>query len=151
MWRSHGHRERIESSRAGPPSRSWMSASWTMTATGRPVVSVRRWRLDLLAGIVASGTAGCLDRLAVDYPSCRAGFPARRLARLHQQMMIDRLPCPIVAPPVEIALHGRERRKILGQQTPLATALGQVEDRIDHLAQIRRPRSATGAGRRKVS
>jgi len=70
---------------------------------------------DLLGRIIPTRptTLGGLDRLTVDDPRRRAGFTARRLARLQQQRKIDLLEQAVVAPIVKIALHGGERRKVL--------------------------------------
>src|SRR5438105_1056607 len=56
---------------------------------------------------------GRLDRLTVDDPRRWARFTARRFARLHQQLEIYVRKQAIVSPIVEIALHCRERRKVL--------------------------------------
>jgi hypothetical protein len=47
--------------------------------------------LDHLFGRIAARATGLgrLDRLAVDHTSGRTGFPARGLAHVHQQHMID--------------------------------------------------------------
>ena len=76
-----------------------------------------------------------LDRLAVDDASSRARLPASGLPRVHQQHVVDGLPYPVVAPRVEIPLHRRVWWEILGQQTPLAAGLGDVEDGIHDIAQ----------------
>src|SRR5271170_171170 len=67
--------------------------------------------LDLLGRIVTPRPAalGRLDRLTVDHPRRRACFAARRFARFQQQRKIDLLEQAVVAPVVEIALHGSER------------------------------------------
>src|SRR5438445_5463549 len=70
---------------------------------------------NLLGRIVTTWPAalGRLDRLTVDDPRRWARFTARRFARLHQQLEIDVRKQAIVSPIVEIALHCRERRKVL--------------------------------------
>ena len=59
--------------------------------------------LDLLAGVEAARTTrlGGFDRLAIDHPGRRAGLAPSHLARLHQQVMVDRFPPSIVPPLVE--------------------------------------------------
>jgi len=87
---------------------------------------------------------GRLDRLAVDDASARARLPASGLPHVHQQHVVDGLPYPVVAPRVEIPLHRCVWREILGQQTPLAAGLGDIEDAIDDIPQagLARPPAA---------
>src|SRR6516162_1441101 len=70
---------------------------------------------DLLGCVVTTRPAalGRLDRLTVDHPGRRAGLTAGHFARLQQQLKIDLLEQAVVPPIVEIALHRRERRKVL--------------------------------------
>ena len=98
----------------------------------RPIAS-----LDLFAGIIPAGAAalGGLDRLAVDDPGRGAGFATRGFARFHQQFEVDPLQNAVVAPGIEIVLHGRKRRKLAWQQSPLTTCPGHVEQRIDDASQ----------------
>ena len=63
-------------------------------------------------------------------------------ARLQQQGKIDLLEQAVVAPIVKIALHGGERRKVLWQHPPLTTAPRDVQDRVNHTAQLGPTRSA---------
>ena len=49
---------------------------------------------------------------------------------------------PLVPPIIEIALHCGERRKVLGQQAPLAAASCDMQDRVDNGAQVGFPRTA---------
>ena len=100
--------------------------------------------LDALASIVAARAASLrrLDRLAVDHSGGGTGLAPHRLARGHHQGVVDAVPDPIVAPAVEEPLYGRHRRKILGQQAPVATCCRNVEDAVQNLAQIRRSRPA---------
>src|ERR1035437_9364960 len=92
--------------------------------------------LDHLFGRITARTAslGGLDRLAVDHAGSRACLAACRFAYLHQQHMVDDLPCSVVAPSIEIPLHRRERREIRRQHAPLAASLGSVEDGIDGIS-----------------
>ena len=62
--------------------------------------------------------------------------------------MIDPLPCRVVPPGVEISLHRRARRKLLRQHAPRTARAQKIQDRVDHLAQIRRSRPPNGFGGR---
>ena len=97
--------------------------------------------LDLLAGIEAANPAalGGFHALAVDDPRRRARLPTLQLARRHDQMVADRPPQAGVAPVVEVALHRRGRRQVLRQHAPLAAGRRDIEDRVHHLPQVRRP------------
>jgi len=64
--------------------------------------------------------------------------------------MIDDRPMAVVAPLIEIALVHCIGREILGQQAPLKAGLADIEDRIDRLAEICRPRPPASARRRKM-
>lgn len=105
----------------------------------------------LFSGIAARtpGFRG-LHRLAVDDARSRAGLAPGRLAHRHQQYVVDRFPGSVVAPGVEITLHRGEGRELLGQHAPLATALGDVEDRVDRRAQAGFALAPTTGGRRQV-
>ncbi len=100
--------------------------------------------LDLLGGIVTPWPAalGGLDRLAVDDPGRRARFAAGNPARLQQQLKIDLLEQTAVAPAIKIPLHRGERRKVLWQHAPLAAGSGDIQDGVQHRAQISPPRAA---------
>src|ERR1700751_5294495 len=88
---------------------------------------------DFLAGIKAAWAAGLggLDRLAVDHTGRRAGLAALRPAGAPQENVVEPQPHLTGAPGIEVALHRSVGRKLLGQQTPLAAGLGQIE-RISH-------------------
>src|SRR5271163_515550 len=108
--------------------------------------------LDLLGRIVTPRPAalGRLDRLTVDHPRRRARVAARRFARLQQQVKIDVLKQAAVSPVVEVALHRRERRKVLGQHPPLTAGPRDGQDCIEHAAQFGRARPAQTLSRRHV-
>src|ERR1700751_2550692 len=95
---------------------------------------------DFLAGIKAAWAAGLggLDRLAVDHTGRRAGLAALRPAGAPQENVVEPQPHLTGAPGIEVALHRSVGRKLLGQQTPLAAGLGQIEYRIDHRTYWRR-------------
>jgi hypothetical protein len=99
--------------------------------------------VDLLTRIkTARATGFCrFHRLAIDLSGCRTRLVTSNFAGLHHQMMIDRLPPAVIPPLVEMALNCRERRKVLGPYTLLATALGNVEDRVHHSPKIRGARA----------
>ena len=108
--------------------------------------------VDLLSGIIAArpGRLRRLHRLAVDDPGRRARLAPFRFARSHHQRVVDARPRSIVAPAIEIVLHRRERRELLGQHPPPTTALGDVEDCIHHMAHRGFPRAAAPMRRRQV-
>jgi hypothetical protein len=94
---------------------------------------------DFLARIKASRATGfrSLHRLAVDDPGGGACLPTGRFSRLHHQMMVDRQQRSVISPPVEVALDGGERRKVLGKHAPLAAGFGNVENRVHYSPKIR--------------
>ena len=61
-------------------------------------------------------------------------LPASGFAHVHEQHVADGLPYPAVSPHIEIPLHRRVWREIFGQQTPLASGLGDVENGIDDIS-----------------
>ncbi len=139
---------------SGAPSLYWMSADWTTTITIRPRVSamiVSLAPIDLLARIIARNPAAFrgLDALAVDHTRRRPCLAAFELPRAHDQQVVDALPQAAVAPSVEVALDRGERRKVLRQHAPLATARRNVEDRIRNRTEIGRSRPATSFGCRQ--
>src|SRR5882724_2685168 len=107
---------------------------------------------DLLCRIVNTRPAalGRLYPFTFDDPRRWAGFTTRRLARLQQQLEIDLLKQAIVSPIVEIALHRRERGKVLGQHPPLAAGPRDIQDRVKHGSQLNLTRPAQRLGRRHM-
>src|SRR5260370_6823649 len=63
--------------------------------------------------------------------------------------MVDLTPQAAIAPRVEVMLNRGVGREILGQQAPLAAALRQIEDRVHHRTQRRRPRATATLVRRR--
>jgi hypothetical protein len=61
-----------------------------------------------------------------------ARLSANRLARRHNETVVQRGKDFAARPRIEIALHLRVGRKVLGQLPPLATGGRNVEDRIYH-------------------
>jgi len=92
--------------------------------------------LDLLAGVVASGTAGFdgLDALAVDHRRRRARLAPDPLAIEHDEVMVEGLEQALPAKPEEPAVDRRHRRKILRQHSPRAAGSQNIEDRAHDLA-----------------
>src|SRR5271169_6601855 len=107
---------------------------------------------DLLGRIVTTRPAalGGLDRLTVDDPRRWAGFTTCRFARLQQQLEIDLLKQAGVPPIVKIALHRRERGKVLRQHAPLAAGPRDIQDRVKHGSQLNLTRPAQRLGRRHM-
>src|SRR6202166_5088993 len=95
--------------------------------------------LDLLASIITAGTATFrrFHRLAVDDTRGRARLPTLVLARHDDERVVDRHPRPIARPRIEIALHGRVRRKLFWKLPPLATRRSDVEQCIHDLTDVR--------------
>ena len=123
------------------------------SASSRPSVSVRMWRLRPFTFLPASPGVGPLacprtgsprnpaafggfDALAVDHAGGWVGLSPLQLSGGHRQQSVDRLEQSQIAPSVEVALHRTHRWKILRQRTPLSTARPEIEDRIHHLAQV---------------
>ena len=75
-------------------------------------------------------------------------FPALKLARCHDQMVIDPSPEAAVAPVVEVALDRGVGREVPRQHAPLATRRRHVEQGVDNPAQVRRSRPAQALARR---
>src|SRR5215813_1546288 len=139
----------------GAPSRSWISAGCTSAPTSRPPVighNVALTAVDRFGRIVTTWSAalGRLGRLTVDDPCRRARFAARRLACLQQQLKIDRLKQAVVPPIVEIALYGRERRKVLWQHPPLTAGPHNIQNRVQYGSQLGLARPAQSLGRRHM-
>src|ERR1700716_3800592 len=105
------------------------------------------WRLRPLTYLAASQPRdppplGVLARVPGKAPRGGARFAPRRFTRLQQQLKIDLLKQAVVSPVVEIALHGGKRRKVLRQHPPLTTGPRDIQDRIEHAAQLGLARSA---------
>ena len=119
-----------------------------------PQVSVRMWRLRPLIFLPASPgsgfasprtgvapnptTLGGFDALPVDHSGRWRGLASLDFAQVHHQNGVDRLEQSGVAPSVEIPPHRRNRREAVGQHPPRAAARCNLEQRIQHLAHVRR-------------
>src|SRR5262249_22373319 len=109
---------------SGAPSRSWISAGCTSAPTSRPPVSVTMWRLRPLTflGRLSPGCPAALGRfgrLPADAPGGGPRSAPRRPACFQHKLKFDRPKQAVVPPIVEVALYGRERRKVLWQHPPL--------------------------------
>ena len=103
--------------------------------------------LDLLVGIEAADTAtlGRLNALTVDYACGGACLATFQITGCGDEVMVDPAQDAAVAPVVKVALHSRSVRELLGQKRPGAAAGRQIQDRVQHLPQIGRPRSSDRA------
>lgn len=78
--------------------------------------------------------------MAVDDTGRWAGFAAFQLPRRNSEVKADRFDQVAITQVIEVALDGRSGRKILGHHPPLAAAIGCIENRVEHLAHVRRSR-----------
>jgi hypothetical protein len=106
---------------------------------------------DLLACVVAAWAAGLggLGTLAVEHGGRGAGGAPDPLAIAHDQMMVDRLPCPVIAKPGKPAIDRRGRREPVRQHLPRAAAAQHVEDRLHDTAHRPSSLASARAGRRQ--
>ena len=131
-------------STSGARSRSWISAPSTSEPISRPRVSVHDVALaplDLLARVIAVNTAAFrgFHALAIDHAGQRAGLSSLQFPGFHDKVMVHRAQQTTVPPVVEIALHRRERWKVVRQHRPLAARRGHIKDPIHYVAQRRYP------------
>ena len=100
--------------------------------------------LNQLAGVEPARAAAFrgFHRLAVDHTGGRAGLSALGPPRAHEQLVVDPVQRRLGAPSVEVLLDRALRRKVLRQHPPLATRARHVQDRVHHLAQVRRSRAS---------
>src|SRR5258707_7824812 len=102
---------------------------------------------DLLGHVNPTRTAAFrgFRALAVDDASRWDRFTPDGLACQPDEAAVDAMPSPVVAPAIEVALHGRARRKVLGQRPPLAAGRENIENGIYQRAQIGRSRAANSS------
>src|SRR6202043_2407931 len=102
--------------------------------------------LDLLSCIKAPWATAFrgFHRLAVNHSGRRARLSASRLARRHDERVVQRGEDSTARPRVEIPLHRRVGWEVLGQLPPLATGGRNVEDRIYHRSHVCRARTPEG-------
>jgi len=86
---------------------------------------------------------------AVQISGTTSGLAPLQLPRAHDRQMVDRLPQARIAPGVETAPDGRNRREVLWQHSPLTAAGRNAEHRAGDGAQVGGPRPATAPGWRK--
>ena len=93
---------------------------------------------DLLARVVAARATrlGGLHRLAVDDSRSRFRLAACRDPHPCHQHRVDDVEQAVVAHPVEMILHRREGREVLGQLRPLAPGRSDILDRIPQGARL---------------
>ena len=87
--------------------------------------------------------------LAVNHTRCRAGRTPAAQTRQLDQRLVDFAQHAVAAPVIKIASHCRDGREVIGQPPPLAPGRRDGEDRVRHIPQIHRPRSANPTPRRK--
>jgi len=107
--------------------------------------------LDLLACVITPRPAGFRGfyALAIDDASAGRGLAAVRLARGHEQIVVQRLPQAVVAPQIEPAPHRRNRREARWQHPPRQAPAQQVEDRLDNPPHLPLARTADMRGWRE--
>ena len=112
--------------------------------SGRIGTNVALAALDLFSGVIFSNPATFCGfyTLTIDDPGCRVGVSALGKACGFEQLAGHLIKQAIIAPSVEGAADGRNRRKVVGQHAPLAARRRNIEDRGEHIAQIRRARAA---------
>ena len=104
--------------------------------SGRIGTNVALAALDLFSGVISSNPATFCGfyTLTIDDPGCRMGVSALgKRAVLSNSRFISSSKC-IIAPSVEVAADGRNRRKVVGQHAPLAASRRDIEDRVEHIA-----------------
>jgi len=107
--------------------------------------------LDAFAGVDATRAATFRGRraLAVDDAGARRRIAPQCPAGARHQSIADPAPGAIVAPAVEVSLHRRARREVLGQGTPLATGGQDIKNSLDDGPQAALARPAQPARRRQ--
>src|SRR3546814_15754019 len=103
--------------------------------------------LDPLGSVEAAWAAAFRRRraLAVDDAGRGGGVAPQGVTGLACQLGSDHLPSAVIAPSIEISLHGRAWRKVLGRQTPLTAGGDTVENCVHHSTQRGPPRTAKPA------
>ena len=106
--------------------------------SGRIGTNVALAALDLFSGVISSKPATFCGfyTLTIDDPGCRC------VSALGEQLAVHLIKQAIIAPSVEGAVESRNRRKVVGQHAPLAASRCDIQDRVEHIAQIRRSRAA---------
>src|SRR5438876_3111592 len=89
-----------------------------------------------------------LYALAVDDAGRRRRLAPDGLTRAPDETAIDAMPSPVVPPTVEVALHGRARRKFSPERPPLTAGSKNVKNGIHYGSQIRRSWASYSSRRR---
>src|SRR4051812_19348727 len=156
MMRSrNGKLRRASRSSASAPSRSCTLAGWTFTASSRPRVSVRTWRLRPSTFLQRHSRTcrakppfdGALCGLAVDDRRRRARLAPRILPHLNIERVVNALERSVPIPQVEVLPDGAARRQVLRQRLPLAPRPEHIEDPVEDLTNVHRSRAAAALGR----
>ena len=108
---------------------------------------------DLFAGIVSIDPPlfVCLRRLTVDARRARLLVSARCSANPSTKGVVDPLQSSVTGPRSKVIVDCPRRRKVVGQESPGASRSQQVEDRVEHLADVRgaRPAAEFGCGQER--
>src|SRR4051812_1277312 len=156
MMRSrNGKLRRASRSSASAPSRSCTLAGWTFTASSRPRVSVRTWRLRPSTFLQRHSRTcrakppfdGTLCGLAVDDRRRRARLAPRILPHLNIERVVNALERSVPIPQVEVLPDGAARRQVLRQRLPLAPRPEHIDDPVEDLTNVHRSRAAAALGR----
>ena len=112
--------------------------------SGRIGTNVVLVALDLFSGVISSNPATFCGfyTLTIDDPGCQMGVSALGKARGFDRFAVHLIKQAIITPSVEGAADSRNRRKVVGQHAPLAASRRDIQDRVEHIAQIRRSRAA---------
>ena len=99
---------------------------------------------DLLAGIVSIDTPlfVCLRRLTVDACRARLLVSARGNANPSSKDIVNPLESSITGPGLKVIVDCSRRREVVGQESLGASGSQQVEDRVEHLPDVRGARPA---------
>ncbi len=74
----------------------------------------------------------CLDTLQ-DSGTCLR-MTTSRFSHMKAQTVVNKLPSSVQPPVAKVGVDGLPRRKIMGQEAPLATSAQDIEDGIDNLS-----------------
>ena len=115
-----------------------------MTLNNRPSVSTRMWRLRPVTFLPASKPCGSseapflrsLGALAVDHRRRWARLAPFPVAYRHIERVVDALERAVPVPQHEVVMCRRLRRQVLGQRRPLAARPKNIEDPVEHLADV---------------
>src|SRR5215203_7250172 len=105
--------------------------------------------LDLLTPVVTalfSAHPGALDRLGIHHACAGLRISARANPEAFADGSVDPLPGAVDTPFPEVVVDGGPLREVVGQQTPLATGLQEVEDGVEDLAKAVGPGPSVSLG-----